>query len=131
MAEHYTFDPAIPVIESEVLEGIVEVFGVEDPTAILDLIDTFLAESTKQCDDMQRALTMHDWTMLHRMAHSLKSSSATFGAMRLSQVAAHLEQLAKGSCANGDCASVLSALIVEHGMACAALSDERARFATM
>ena len=129
MADQYTIDPATPVIEREILEGIVEIFGSEDPTAILDLLDTFLVESTKQCDEMQRALAGQDWIMLHRMAHSLKSSSATFGAMRLSKVSAHLEREAKGQCSGGACAALLATLIAEHETACDELRNERSRFA--
>lgn len=129
MAEKYTIDPATPVIEREILEGIVEIFGSEDPTAILDLIDTFLDESTKQCGEMQRALAGEDWATMHRMAHSLKSSSATFGAMRLSQVSAFLEHEAKEKCAGDTCTTVLAMLLAEHETACNALRIERSRFA--
>lgn len=129
MAEQFAIAPDVPVIDQEVLEGIVEIFGGDDQTAILDLIDTFLVESVKQCEEMNGALAASDWTLLHRMAHSLKSSSATFGAMRLSQVSARLEQLAKSGCVDDDCAGVMATLLAEYDAACDLLRKERDRFA--
>ncbi len=129
MPREFTFSPDAPVIDRETLEGIVEIFGSDDPTAILDLLDTYLTESVKQRDEMYAALSAGNWVMLHRMAHSLKSSSATFGAMRLSEISAHVEQLAKLECANEDCGALLRILSREHEMACDLLRHEREHFA--
>ncbi|PMB42434.1 hypothetical protein CEN47_01320 [Fischerella thermalis CCMEE 5319] len=79
MKAQFTFEPTAEVLDQEALQSIVEMFGDEDPNAILELIDTFLVESTNQYEEMRAALAAGDWVKLHRMAHSLKSSSATFG----------------------------------------------------
>jgi len=78
---------------------------------------------------MHRSLADSNWVLLHRMAHSLKSSSATFGAMRLSEASAELEHLAKAECSSADCFGVLAVLAAEHESACDALRSERLRFA--
>ena len=122
-------DANAPVIDRSALEAIVEIFGAEDPSAILDLLDTFLLESAKQVNEMHTSLAADDWAKLHRMAHSLKSSSATFGASRLSQAATMLESAAKGRCSEGGCADLVELVQREHEAACALLRTERARFA--
>jgi HPt (histidine-containing phosphotransfer) domain-containing protein len=129
MTRPNSVDANVPVIDRSALEAIVEIFGVDDPGAILDLLDTFLVESIKQVEEMRIALAASDWIKLHRMAHSLKSSSATFGASRLSQLSAWLEQAAKGQCAEGECAELVGQVQHEHQLACAILEAERASLA--
>ncbi|MCS6826065.1 MAG: Hpt domain-containing protein [Caldilinea sp.] len=129
MPVQFSFEPTAVVLDQEALENIVEMFGDDDPGAILDLIDTFLVESTNQCREMRAALRVGDWMKLHRMAHSLKSSSATFGAMRLAQISAYVEQVAKSQCRDADCEALLELLGSEHQAACEELRRARARFA--
>jgi HPt (histidine-containing phosphotransfer) domain-containing protein len=129
MPTEFNFNPDTSVIDRDTLNGIVEIFGSDDPTAILDLLDTFLTESVKQHDEMYTALSAKNWVLLHRMAHSLKSSSATFGAMRLSEISAMIEQSAKTECADADCSSLLAILTHEYEVACDLLRREREHFA--
>ncbi len=122
-------DANLPIIEQSALEAIVDIFGADDPGAILDLLDTFLLESAKQLEDIYTAFAGNDWSKLHRMAHSLKSSSATFGAVRLSQASAALEAAAKGQCAEDLCPELIDAVRREHQAACDILREERTRLA--
>ena len=123
-------DANSPIIDRSALEAIIEIFGVDDPSAILDLLDTFLVESTKQVDDIHSSFAGGDWSTLHRMAHSLKSSSATFGANRLSQASAALELAAKNQCVGQPCPSLIEAVSGEHQIACDFLRAERVRLAS-
>lgn len=123
-------DTNSPVIDHSALEAIIEIFGVDDPGAILDLLDTFLTESAKQVADMHTSFAGGDWSKLHRMAHSLKSSSATFGANRLSHASAALELAAKGQCADEPCPGLIEAVSREHQIACDILQAERVRLAS-
>ena len=123
-------DTNSPVIDHSALEAIIEIFGVDDPGAILDLLDTFLTESAKQVADIHTSFAGGDWSKLHRMAHSLKSSSATFGANRLSQASAALEVAAKGQCVEEPCPSLIEAVSREHQIACDILQAERVRLAS-
>jgi|GEM_PF-910398 len=123
-------DANSPIIDRSALDAIVEIFGADDPSAILDLLDTFLAESTKQVAEMRTSFAGDDWIKLHRMAHSLKSSSATFGATRLSQASAALELAAKGQCASYECPALIEVVVGEHQAACDILRAERNRFAS-
>lgn len=122
-------DANSPIIDRGALEAIIEIFGADDPSAILDLLDTFLAESTKQVDDIHTSFASGDWSKLHRMAHSLKSSSATFGANRLSVASAALELAAKGQCDDQPCPGLIEAVNHEHQAACEVLREERVRLA--
>lgn len=122
-------DTNSPIIDGDALEAIIEIFGDDDMSAILDLLDTFLSESTKQVDDIHTSFAGGDWSKLHRMAHSLKSSSATFGANRLAQASAVLELAAKEQCIDQPCPNLIETVSREHQVACSILREERARLA--
>ena len=62
---------------------------------INELVDTFLDDSPRLVEQMKAALQNNDADSFRRAAHSLKSNSATFGAMRLSGMAKELEMLAR------------------------------------
>ena len=82
-----------------------------DADFVRDLIDTFLDDTPKMLGEMRQALTTHDAETFRRAAHSLKSNSASFGAMQLSAQAKELEMLGKtGNLAEvGDRLTVLAA----------------------
>ncbi len=60
-----------------------------------ELVDTYLEDAPKLVREMEAALKAKDAEAFRRAAHSLKSNSATFGAMRLSNLAKELEMLAR------------------------------------
>jgi signal transduction histidine kinase/HPt (histidine-containing phosphotransfer) domain-containing protein len=77
------------------------------------LVDTFLESTPPLFADMLSALAAGDAVAVHRHAHSLKSSAATYGAMRLSTMARTLErEVATGNLANA--ASTITALQAEY-----------------
>jgi len=79
-----SFDPA-PI------EEIKERFG-DAATALLEkLIATYLDNSAKLIGTLEEALAAHDATRVFQAAHTLKSSSANIGAMRLSNLCMELE----------------------------------------
>ena len=63
----------------------------DDDSFLRDLIEAFLTDSGAQLDAIEAALRAEDAEALVRPAHTLKSSSATVGAMELSAVARTLE----------------------------------------
>ena len=117
-----------PVLDQNVLKSIVEMIGADDPAIMLDLIDTYLLDSQRQVDELGNWLADGDFKTLHRMVHSLKSSSATFGAMTLSRLCESLERSAKEDCADGTCASKIEAIRAEYLAVVDALRAERVRF---
>jgi HPt (histidine-containing phosphotransfer) domain-containing protein len=116
-----------PVLQPNALDAIVEMIGIDDPDVVVDLIDTFLTDSQRQIDEMHRSMAAGDIKTLHRAAHSMKSSSATFGALALSKLCQRLEQSAKDQCVDGACAEQIEIVTAEHGLVVAALRAERAK----
>ena len=60
-----------------------------------ELIDTFCTETPPIIGDLQRALAEGDADAFRRAAHSIKSSSANFGAVPFSALARELEILGR------------------------------------
>lgn len=63
-----------------------------EPEIMRELIQTFLAEAPRVLEGMRNGLERRRLSELHRAAHSLKSTAATFGAGELSQLCRDLEQ---------------------------------------
>ncbi len=72
-----------------------ELRQMSGPDFIDELVDTYLEDAPRLVQEMEAALEAKDAEAFRRAAHSLKSNSATFGAMRLSNLAKELEKLAK------------------------------------
>src|SRR5512142_2677500 len=72
-----------------------ELKQMSGPDFIDELVDTYLEDAPRLVREMQSALAARDADTFRRAAHSLKSNSATFGAMHLSALAKDLEMLAK------------------------------------
>jgi HPt (histidine-containing phosphotransfer) domain-containing protein len=80
----------VPVVDERVLSEVMESTG-DDIEFVRELVDTYLADTPTQLEAMTAAVEADDAAALVRPAHTLKSSSATVGAMRLSSVARELE----------------------------------------
>lgn len=61
------------------------------PEIMLDLIDTYIADTQETFKALVGALTAGNWKQAERNAHSLKSSSATFGAEMVAHLCAEAE----------------------------------------
>jgi HPt (histidine-containing phosphotransfer) domain-containing protein len=83
-------EPDVPVLDEQVLGEVMESTG-DDIGFVRELVETYLADTADQFDAMSAAVEADDATALVRPAHTLKSSSATVGLMRLSSVARDLE----------------------------------------
>jgi HPt (histidine-containing phosphotransfer) domain-containing protein len=65
-----------------------------DPDLFAEIVDLFLEDSPMLLEQARRGLGESDLELLARSAHSLKSLSANFDAVALSQAAATVEQQA-------------------------------------
>ena len=63
----------------------------DDIGFVRELVETYLADAPAQLEAMATAVEADDAAALVRPSHTLKSSSATIGAMRLASVARELE----------------------------------------
>ena len=80
----------VPIVDERILDEMVETTG-GDIGFVRELVETYLADAPEQLDAINAAVQADDAAALVRPAHTLKSSSATVGAMRLSSVARELE----------------------------------------
>ncbi len=78
------------MVDEKVLDELRASVG-DDDDFVRDLIEAFLSDSGAQLDAIEAALKAGDAEALVRPAHTLKSSSATVGAMELSAAARTLE----------------------------------------
>lgn len=82
--------PDVQTVDERVLTELTETTG-GDVGFVRELVETYLADTPAQLDAMTAAVDADDAAALVRPAHTLKSSSATVGAMRLSVAARELE----------------------------------------
>lgn len=76
------------------------------PEFVAELVGTFLEEAPAMLADLRRAHAVGDADVFRRAAHSLKSNSATFGAMELSSLARRLELDGMAADARQDLAAI-------------------------
>ena len=83
-------EPDVPIVDERILAELMATTG-DDLGFVRELVETYLADTPAQVDAISAAVEADDPDGLVRPAHTLKSSSATVGAMRLSSVARDLE----------------------------------------
>lgn len=88
------------VLDPAALENLRETVG-GDVEFMVELMNTFLEDAPRMLADMHQALESGDAVLLRRSAHSLKSNSAEFGAMDLSELCRELEALSKNGSIEG------------------------------
>jgi HPt (histidine-containing phosphotransfer) domain-containing protein len=85
-----------PIIDDSVVASLFELGGSDDPGLFRELVGLFQADTPRLLGNMQSSLDIHDIQGLERAAHTLKSSSANMGALRLSRLCLEIESLARG-----------------------------------
>ena len=80
-----------PVLDQAVLDELRAATG-DDEAFIADLIETYIAEGATNLDGMVAAAAAGDPAAIVRPAHTLKSSSASVGATRLSAICRQFEE---------------------------------------
>ncbi len=83
------------VLDLASLEALAEMYGPEGRTLVAATIDIFLEETPRLLRDLGKAIAAGDEVWALRICHSLKSSSATLGAPKLSECCSVLEFLGK------------------------------------
>jgi len=113
LAEAPTADA--PSAPGEVTEGIALSSAPLDPAAwerlqemaggdagfLKEMVETFLADAPGMLAEMHQSLEQGDAATLRRIAHSLKSNSADFGAKELSDLCRELEMMGKAGTLDG------------------------------
>lgn len=86
---------AVPVIDETVLDDIRQMSGEQASSLIGNIVELYLQKSPALIDDIHHSVRQGNADQLFRAAHALKSSSANIGAVRVSEVARHLEKLGR------------------------------------
>ena len=111
----------VPVIDKAVYKDLQETTGTEFAA---ELADTFLQEATGMLSELREARADNHADRFRRAAHSLKTNSNTFGAMRLGALAREMELRGLDADPARDAAAI-AALESEYTRAAAALKDLR------
>jgi HPt (histidine-containing phosphotransfer) domain-containing protein len=82
------------VLDQATLDSLVDSVG-GDIEFLAELIDTYVADAPLQLEALNSALAAGDVAELVRPAHTLKSASASLGALGLAERCRQLEQSAK------------------------------------
>jgi CheY-like chemotaxis protein/HPt (histidine-containing phosphotransfer) domain-containing protein len=85
-------EPAAAPLDAEALDNLRELGGDE---FVGEVIDTFVADAPDLLATLRRSIADEDAAELRRMAHTLKSNGATFGAVTFADLCRELEQRAK------------------------------------
>lgn len=93
----------MPTIDPTVLQELKEMMGEESPEFLAEVIDSYLEDAPQLLQAIHTAITQEDAARLEQAAHTLKSSSATLGAMTLAELSKQLEAMGRAG-------------IVEHGV---------------
>jgi PAS domain S-box-containing protein len=88
------------VVDSAALERLVKIIG-DEPGPLAALIDAFHDDVQRLVDSARRGLQQGQADEVRRAAHTLKSTAATFGATRLSELSRSLESPASSGMLEG------------------------------
>ncbi|MDA8124102.1 MAG: Hpt domain-containing protein [Deltaproteobacteria bacterium] len=109
-----------PPIEDEALAAVAALRPEAADELVGKIISLYLDSSLSLVREVRRAAEVNNADALYRAAHTLKSSSASLGAVILSEMARDLEMIGRGK-TQGDAISLLAALEWEYERVRAAL----------
>jgi len=116
-----------PAISDAEFQALVEMVGPDEPDVLIDLLDTYLVESAGLVGSIREGEASGEFASMLRPAHSLKSSSASIGALRLSKLCADLEGYLRGSLPGLDVKGQVQMIDIEFVRVQSALEVEKAK----
>jgi CheY-like chemotaxis protein len=87
-------EPEVAVLDPAALDNLLEMLGGEF-RYLLELIDSFLEDAPELLNELDGYVWKGDSGGVRRIAHSLKSNGADFGADRFSQLCKELEEMGR------------------------------------
>ena len=99
-----------PLFDPTAIEKLRAVAGDQGAGFVAEMAQLFLDEAAKSLDELRQDCERGDWKHVARIAHSLKSSSATLGVMRLSEACKALELDTKGGVSTPRTAALAAAV---------------------
>ncbi|MEA5470402.1 response regulator [Spirulina sp. 06S082] len=88
-------DVSSVAIDEKMWQELVEIGGDDADGLIRDLVESYCEDSPRLLAGMREAIAHKDAKQLEYYAHTLKSSSASFGVMQFTDICAKLEKLAR------------------------------------
>jgi len=85
----------MPTIDPTVLQELKEMMGEDSSEVLAEVIDSYLNDAPILLQAIHTAVAQEDVAGLERAAHALKSSSATLGAIPLSEFCKELEAMGR------------------------------------
>jgi HPt (histidine-containing phosphotransfer) domain-containing protein len=80
-----------PLFDPIAIDKLRRIAGDQGTTFVAEMAQLFLEETTRVLAELQSGCERDDWMAVSRIAHSVKSSAATLGLMRLSAACKALE----------------------------------------
>jgi CheY-like chemotaxis protein/HPt (histidine-containing phosphotransfer) domain-containing protein len=115
--------PGVAVLDPTALDNLLSVLGGEF-VYLVELIDSFLEDAPQLLAELDQFIEAGDAVGVRRVAHSLKSNGADFGATTFSEMCKKLEMIGKSGTLNG-AAGLAAEITVEYGRVEAALATVR------
>lgn len=85
------------ILDLEVIAGLRELGGEDDPGLLLELVGMFLEDAPNYVREITAGFDAQDLERVKRASHTLKSSAANMGAMSLAGLARSIESTAKSA----------------------------------
>lgn len=112
-------------LDYAILDGIRELQGEDEPDVLSELIGMYQENSASLIARVRQAINEHNYTDLRESVHSLKGSSSTLGAHRLSDYCNEVLRLVDQNASFNLLEVWLPRLEVEHARVCQALEAEQ------
>ncbi len=106
-------EPEPPLFDVGAIEKLRKVAGDQGSTFVTEMAQLFLLETRKSLAELRKGSDGSDWKQVTRLAHSLKSSAATLGMMRLSAACKALELDTKGATSSEETKALVTAVFAE------------------
>lgn len=118
--------PRLPIstsaVDPQAIQALCDLFGENASSVLVEVIDSFLEDTPHILQVIRNSVDARDAVALRQATHTLKSTSATLGAMTLSNLCKQLEAIAKDDTLAGS-PEIASQLEAEYERVRCALQD--------
>ena len=90
-----------PALDEEALATLKELGGDEDPEFLVSIVEQFIQDTRGYVESIRGAAASCDASVLERSAHTLKSSSASVGALVMSELCQTLQEMGRKGTVDG------------------------------
>ncbi len=106
-----------PLFDPLAIKELQKVAGDQGSRFIAEMAQLFEDETVKSLEELRQGCDRCDWKLVTRLAHSMKSSAATLGLMRLSLACKELEMDTKGATSSPKTAALVASVLEQFDQA--------------